>query len=39
MVVHNCNNCNKDFKYESMLKRHLDRKIKCIDNYFISILY
>ena len=28
-MVHNCNICNKNFKYESMLKRHLDRKTKC----------
>jgi hypothetical protein len=36
MVVHICNNCNKDFKYESMLKRHLDRKTKCINNNLLN---
>ena len=35
-MVHTCNNCNKDFKYESMLKRHLDRKIKCIDSNLLN---
>jgi hypothetical protein len=28
-MVHTCNSCKKDFKYESILKRHLAKKIPC----------
>jgi len=29
---HNCNICNKSFKYKSILKRHLENKNKCSSN-------
>ena len=35
-MVHNCNNCNKNFKYESMLKRHLNRKKNCTSDNLLN---
>jgi len=35
-MVHTCNNCNIDFKYESILKRHLNRKTQCGNNNLLN---
>lgn len=31
-MSHECEKCNKKFKYEYLLQKHLNRKIKCISN-------
>ena len=30
MVINQCNKCNKEFQYPWMLRRHIERKYKCI---------